>query len=793
MQDRPKGFNAETAIATQKYGVGQPIRRKEDDTLVRGKGTYTDDINLPRQAYAWIIRSTHAHGVIRGIDAAAARAMPGVLGVWTGADLDKAGYGVFTTGVPIKSRDGKLVHQTNRPPLVTDKVRFVGDPFAFVVAETLAQARDAAEAVVIDIDPLPAVTDAKQATKPGAPQLYDHIPNNVALDFHSGDTAALNTAFAKAAHVAKLNIANTRLAVVPMEPRAGIAVYDKKTERFTIHAPTQGIAGNRTSLAKNLNLPHNKVRLLTHNVGGSFGMKNINYPEYMCILHAARELGRPVKWTDERSTSFLSDSHGRAQDVHAELALASDGEFLGVRVSGFGNLGAYITGVAPVPLSLNIAKNIASVYRTPLIEVDIKCVVTNTTLMGAYRGAGRPEANYFFERLIDLAAGEMGMDRLALRRRNFVKPAQIPYAAANGLTYDSGDFQGVFNDALKLADHAGFAKRKRESAKRGKLRGIAVGSYLEITAPPGVELGKIEFIDDDTVKLATGTLDYGQGHATPFAQVLSDRLGVPFDAVKLEQGDSDIVHTGNGTGGSRSITASGMAIVEASQRVIEKGKAAASHLLEAAEADIEFNHGRFSIAGTDRGIGIMDLAKRLREGGLPDGTPASLDVDHVTKEVPSTFPNGCHVAEVEIDPETGVVNIVSYTGVNDFGTVVNPMIVAGQVHGGVAQGIGQALMECVTYDDSGQPVTGSFMDYALPRAEDIPSMTFGDHPAPATSNPLGTKGCGEAGCAGSLATIVNAVVNALSDYGITHIDMPLTPERVWRAIQSAKQNKTKTA
>jgi aerobic carbon-monoxide dehydrogenase large subunit len=793
MQDRPHGSTFENAVATQKYGVGQPVRRKEDDTLVRGKGTYTDDINLADQAYTWIVRSSHAHGVIRGIETDAARGMPGVLGVWTAADLAKGGYGVFTTGVPLKSRDGSPVLQTKRAPLAIDKVRFVGDPVAFVVAETLAQARDAAEAVVLDIDPLPAVTDAEAATRPGAPLLYDHIPNNVALDFHSGDTAAMNAAFAKAAHIAKLDIANTRLAVVPMEPRAAVAFYDKTTERFTIHAPTQGIVGNRTSLAKNLNLPKDKVRLLTHNVGGSFGMKNINYPEYMCILHAAKELGRPVKWTDERSTSFLSDSHGRAQDVQGELALAADGEFLGVRISGFGNLGAYISGVAPVPLSINIAKNIASVYRTPLIVVDIKCVLTNTTLMGAYRGAGRPEANYFLERLIDCAADGMGIDPLALRRRNFVKPGQIPYAAANGMTYDSGDFQGVFNDALKLADHAGFAKRKRESRQRGMLRGIAVGSYLEVTAPPGVELGKIEFVDDNTVRLSTGTLDYGQGHATPFAQVLSERLGVPFDAITLEQGDSDIIHTGNGTGGSRSITASGMAIVEASQLVIEKGKAAASYLLEAAEADIEFSQGRFAIAGTDRGIGIMDLAKRLREGGLPDGAPASLDVDHVSKEVPSTFPNGCHVAEVEVDPETGVVQIVGYTGVNDFGTVVNPMIVAGQIHGGVAQGIGQALMECVSYDDNGQPVTGSFMDYALPRAEDIPPMTLGNHPAPTTSNPLGTKGCGEAGCAGSLATIVNAVVDALSDHGVTHINMPMTPERVWRAIQDGKQAPKTTA
>ncbi|MGN6287488.1 MAG: xanthine dehydrogenase family protein molybdopterin-binding subunit [Afipia sp.] len=787
MQDHLVRRSQENDIALQKFGVGQPIRRKEDDTLVRGKGRYTDDISAPDQAYAVIVRSTHAHGKIRAINTGDARKLPGVLGVWTAADLASANYTPFTTGVPLKSRDGTPVCQTDRLPLAADKVRFVGDPVAFVVATTLAQARDAAEAVEVDIEPLPAVTSAAEATLPGAPQLYDHIQNNVALDFHSGDTAAMNAAFAKAAHVARLDITNTRLAVVPMEPRAALASFDKKTGRYVIDVPTQGVAGNRLALAKTLNVPKEQVHLRTHNVGGSFGMKNASYPEYICILHAAKQLGRPVKWTDERSTSFLSDSHGRAQTVHAELALAADGTFLGVRVSGYGNLGAYITGVAPVPLSLNVAKNIASVYRTPLIEVDIKCVVTNTTLMGAYRGAGRPEANYFMERLIDTAADEMGIDRLTLRKRNFVKPSQIPYAAANGLTYDSGDFQNVFAKALQLSDHANFPKRKKESRKHGKLRGIAVGSYLEITAPPSVELGKIQFEPDGTVKLITGTLDYGQGHATPFAQVLASRLGVPFDAIKLEQGDSDTVHTGNGTGGSRSITASGTAIVEASDIVIEKGKKAAAHFLEASEADIEFAGGRFSIAGTDRDIGIMELAAKVRDGKMPDGTPDSLDVDHTSSVIASTFPNGCHVAEVEIDPDTGVIRIVRYTGVNDFGTVVNPMIVAGQLHGGIAQGIGQALMEEVTYDDNGQPITGSFMDYAMPRAEDIPSMTLGDHPSPATSNPLGTKGCGEAGCAGSLATLVNAVVDALSDFGVTHIDMPLTPEKVWRAIANGRK------
>ncbi len=786
MQDHTSPASLENAIAMQKYGVGQPVRRKEDDTLVRGKGKYTDDFSLPKQAYGWVVRSSHAHGILKGIDTTAARAMPGVLGIWTGADLAGANFNPFTCGMPLKSRDGSPLLQTNRMPLATDKVRYVGDPIAFVVAETVAQARDAAEAVELDIDALPAVTDAAEAAKPGAPQLYDHIPNNVALDYHYGDTAGIEAAFASAAHVTKLDIVNTRVAVVSMEPRVALGHYDKASERYTLQVPTQGVSGNKAAMARILNVPPEKVRILTANVGGSFGMKNLHYPEYACILHAAKALGRPVKWTDERSTSFLSDSQGRAQLIHAELALDADGKFLAVRLSGYGNLGAFITGVAPGPLSLNTGKNLASVYRTPLLGVDIKTVLTNTTHMGAYRGAGRPEANYYMERLIDNAADEMGIDRLTLRKRNFIKSAQLPFAAASGVTYDSGDFAGVLAKALEISDHANFARRKRESRKNGKLRGIAVGSYLEVTAPPSGELGKITFDPDGSVTLTTGTLDYGQGHATPFAQVLTSQLGVPFDKIKLQQGDSDLVRFGNGTGGSRSITATGQAIVEASALVVDKGKKAAAHFLEASEADIEFSGGRFTIAGTDRSIGIMELAQRVRDGKMPEGTPNSLDVDHATKETPSTFPNGCHVAEVEIDPDTGVIKIVRYAAVNDFGTVVNPMIVAGQLHGGVAQGIGQALMEEVNYDTSGQPITGSFMDYAMPRAEDIPVMEVGDHPSPAKSNPLGTKGCGEAGCAGSLVCIVNAVVDALAEYGIKHIDMPLTPEKVWRAIQDAK-------
>ena len=787
MQDHINPQYVVPVAAAQNNGIGQPVRRKEDDTLVRGKGRYTDDVNLPGQLYAWMVRSSQAHGILRGIDTVAARAVPGVRGVWTGADFTADQYAPFVCGMPLKNRDGSPLRQTNRLPLMTDRVRFVGDPVAFVVADTVTQARDAAEAVLLDIEPLPAVTSAEAAAKPGAPRLYDHIPDNVALDFHYGDTAAVEAAFAAAVHVTTLDIANTRVAVVAMEPRTALASWDKSSRRYTIHAPTQGVAGNGAALAQLLKVPRDRVRLLTTNVGGSFGMKNIHYPEYICILHAAKALGRPVKWTDERSGSFLSDSQGRAQNIHAELALDGNGKFLAIRVSGYGNLGAYISNVSPNPLSANIAKNIASVYSTPLLTVDIKCVLTNTTLMGAYRGAGRPEANYFMERLIDRAAAELGIDRLALRKRNFVKSSQMPYSAASGVTYDSGDFAGVLGTALELSDYSGFGKRKKESRKRGKLRGIAVGSYLESTAPPRGELGKIVFEPDGTVTLVTGTLDYGQGHSTPFSQILSAQLGVPFDKIRLEQNDSDIVHTGGGTGGSRSITATGLAIVEASALVIAKGKQAAAHLMEAAESDIVFADGRFTIAGTDRSIGIMELSRRLRDGKMPDGLPTSLSVDHSSRDVPSTYPNGCHVAEVEIDPDTGVVHVVRYTGANDFGTIINPMLVAGQMHGGVAQGIGQALMEEVSYDSSGQPITGSFMDYAVPRAEDIPLMAVGSHPSPAKSNPLGTKGCGEAGCAGSLTTIVNAVIDALSEFGVAKIDMPLTPERVWRAIQDARR------
>jgi carbon-monoxide dehydrogenase large subunit len=769
----------------EKFGVGQPVPRTEDPTLVQGRGRYADDVSLPGQAYATIVRSSHAHGTIKGVDTAAALAMPGVLAVYTGADL--AAYGTLKCMPPMKNRDGTPMTKPPRPALPVDKVRFVGDPVACVVAETVIQSKEAAEAVVVDIEALPAVTLASEAVKPGAPLVFDDVPNNIALDYHYGDAEKVKAAFAQAAHVTRLALRNTRLVVNAMEPRAAVAEYDAVSEKFTFHSGSQGVFGLRGQLAEILNVPPAKVRVLTGNVGGSFGMKAQAYPEYVCLLHAARMLKRPVKWTDERSSSFLSDSHGRDHEKVAELALDGEGRFLAIRLTGTGNMGAYLGAVGPLPATINAVKNMVSVYRTPLIEVSAQCVFTHTTYVGPYRGAGRPEGNYFMERLIDNAAHEMGIDRLELRRRNQLKPKEIPYAAASDQTYDSGDFPAVFKHALDLADWKGFAKRKRESKKRGKLRGIAVGSYLEVTAPPNKEMGGIRFEPDGTVTFITGTLDYGQGHATPFAQILSSRLGVPFDRIRLLQGDSDELITGGGTGGSRSAAASSIAMVEAVAKVVESGKQIASHVLEAAVGDIEFAKGRFTIAGTDRSIGVMELAAKLRAGvKLPDDAPKTLDVKLASEPVPSAFPNGCHVAEVEIDPDTGVVEVVNYASANDFGTIINPMLVEGQMHGGLVQGIGQVLMENVVYDGDGQPITGSFMDYAMPRAGDVPSFVTEHHPVPATTNPLGVKGCGEAGCAGALVAVPNAIIDALSEYGIRHLDMPVTAEKVWQAIRTAR-------
>lgn len=552
--------------------------------------------------------------------------------------------------------------------------------------------------------------------------------------------------------------------------------------RWTLHVGCQGVMGLRGGLARDvLNVAPDKVRVLTGNVGGSFGMKSQVYPEYAPLLLGGKLLGRSVKWTDERSESFLSDHAGRDHQRIAELALDKDGRFLAVRLSGTGNAGAYI--YPPMPATTNAVKNVIDVYKTPAMEVNSKVVFTNTTPVGAYRGAGRPEGNYYMERLIDTAAREMGIDRVAIRRLNHIAPGQMPYKAPSGMNYDSGEFTTILDKALVASDWQGFDKRKQESAARNKLRGRGIGSYLEVTGPPAKEYGGIRFEADGTITMLSGTLDYGQGHATPFAQVLSSQLGIPFERLRLLQGDSDQLKVGGGTGGSKSALVASQAFLEAGDKLIEQGKQIAAHVLEAAAVDIEFARGRFTIAGTDRGISVMELADKLRGGlKLPADLPQSLDVSHISDNPPFSFPNGCHVAEVEIDRDTGQIEVVRYFMVNDFGTVINPMLVAGQAHGGVIQGIGQALMERTVYDQQGQPVAGSFMDYAMPRASDAPDFSIENHSVPCKTNRLGVKGCGEAGCAGALPSVMNAVVDALAERGVRHIDMPVTPEKVWRIL-----------
>ncbi|MGZ3410883.1 MAG: xanthine dehydrogenase family protein molybdopterin-binding subunit, partial [Xanthobacteraceae bacterium] len=627
----------------------------------------------------------------------------------------------------------------------------------------------------------------REAAKAGAPLVYDDKPGNVAADWHFGDSEKVAAAFKSAAHVTKLPLRNTRVVVASMEPRGFVASYDKTSERFTVYTGGQSAFGQKMATAEVLKVPPDKVHAILGNVGGSFGMKAPVFPEYVCVCHAARELGRPVKWIDERTTAFLSDTHGRDHDQVIELALDKDGHFLAVRIEGYGNSGAYVSMMGTMQPTMTTMKNTIGVYKTPLIEQSTKLIFTNTTPIAPYRGAGRPEGNYYMERLIDQAAREMGIDRVEIRKRNHIKPKELPYKTPSENVYDSGNFPALFKRALGIADVKGFAKRKRESKKNGKLRGLGFGSFLEQTAPAAKELGGIRFENDGTVTIVTGTLDFGQGHASPFAQVLTTRLGIPFDRIRLMQGDSDQLPLGGGTGGSKSAMMSGNAILQGSDKVIEQGKQIAAFVLEASPGDIEFKPGRFTIAGTDRSIGIMELADRIRGGlKIPAELPQTLTVMHVSDGVPATFPNGAHVAEIEIDQATGQVEVVKYVAVNDFGTELNPLLVAGQVHGGLVQGIGQVLMEHTVYDDEGQLLTGSFMDYAMPRAMDAPSFVTESMPSPATTNVLGVKGCGEAGCAGSLVSVNNAIADALYELGIKNLEMPATSERVWQAIQQAR-------
>ena len=769
-------------FGTGPYAVSQPVTRTEDPRLLRGGGVYTDDRNLPGQAYAVFVRSAVAHGDIKAINIDAAKAAPGVLAVYTHTDIDAAGFGTLPNNLPLKSRDGSDLIVPPRPALAKGRVRNVGEPVVGVVAETLDQARDAAELVELEIDPLPANTDVDAAVADGALQLHEDAPGNVCVDFQMGDADATAAGFAAAAHVTRLRLVNNQVFVSAMEPRAFIGDYDTESDRYVVYTGCQGVFGLRNSLATAiLKVAPEKVRVIAGDIGGSFGMKAMPYNEYPVVLLAAKQLGRPVKWTADRSESMLSDHMGRGSVYDAELALDADGKFLAARVNGIANMGGYLTGTGPLAQTVNVCKNLPCMYQTPAVDVNMRCAFTNTVYVGAYRGAGRPEGNYIMERLVDAAAREMGIDRVEIRRKNLVSPDAMPFTAASGQVYDSGDFEPIFDKALAAADWDGFGKRRAASEAAGMKRGLGICAYLEVTAPAGKEMGGLRFTDD-RVTIVSGTLDYGQGHRSTFAQILSARLGIPFDKIDLLQGDSDELIVGGGTGGSRSVIAEAGALYETAAEVIEKGRAVAGHVLEAAVEDVEFADGDFRIAGTDRSIGIFELATRARELGGVDGLPETIDTELVHDTAPSAFPNGVHICEVEIDPETGTTRVDRYAVVDDFGTIVNPLLAEGQVHGGIVQGIGQALMEHIVYDDDGQLLTGSYMDYQLPRAIEVPDIVFDDHPVPATTNVIGAKGAGEAGCSGALPAVMNAMVDALAEYGVTNIDMPATPHRVWQAI-----------
>ncbi len=775
-------------FGTGPYAVSQPVTRNEDPRLLRGGGVYTDDRNLDGQAYAVFVRSPIAHGDIKSIGIDAAKDAPGVLAVYTHADIEAAGFGTLPNNLPLKGRDGTPLIKPPRPVLATGRVRNVGEPVVAVIAETQAQARDAAELVELDIESLPANTDLDAAVADGALQLHEDAPGNVCVDFQMGDAEATAAAFEAAAHVTRLRLENNQVFVSAMEPRAFIGDYETDSERYIVYTGCQGVFGMRNILANALlKVEPEKIRVIAGEVGGSFGMKAMPYNEYPVVLLAAKQLGRPVKWTADRSESMLSDHMGRGSVFDAELALDGDGKFLAARVHGIANMGGYLTGTGPLAQTVNVCKNLPCMYQTPAVDVNMRCAFTNTNYVGAYRGAGRPEGNYIMERLVDAAARETGIDPIEIRRRNLVPPEAMPFTAASGQVYDSGDFAPMFDKVIVASDWDGFAGRKAASEAAGLKRGLGICSYLEVTAPPGKEMGGLRFGDDGRVTIVSGTLDYGQGHRSTFAQILSARLGIPFDKIDLLQGDSDELVIGGGTGGSRSVIAESGALYETAAAVIEKGRAVAGHVLEAAVEDVEFADGEFRIAGTDRSIGIFELATRARELGGANGLPETIDTELVHDTAPSSFPNGVHVCEVEIDPDTGTTRVDRYTVVDDFGTIVNPLLAQGQVHGGVVQGIGQALMEHIVYDDDGQLLTGSYMDYQLPRAVEIPDIAFDDHPVPATTNVIGAKGAGEAGCSGALPAVMNAVTDALAEYGVTNIDMPATPHRVWQAIHGAAE------
>jgi carbon-monoxide dehydrogenase large subunit len=777
---------------TAAFGIGAPVRRVEDARFLRGAGRFVDDIAASARdaAHLVVLRSPHAAARIRAIRAAAACAAPGVLLVLTADDIGE--LGVLRCVTPRHRRDGAPIAQTPWRMLAHGQVRYVGDAVAAVVAETREAAQDAAERIVVEYDPLPCVTDAAEAVRPGAPAVWPEIaPDNESFIFRLGDFAAVEAAFARAAHVARLDFRITRVSANPMEPRNALATHDPIEDRYTLVTGTQLPHVMRNEIALHaLKVPSNRLRVISPDVGGGFGMKESPFQEYVLALHAAKRLGRPVRWTATRTESFLSDTHARDNVSTAELALDADGTFLALRVRTLCNLGAYLAWQGPVSSTNNVG-GLAGVYRTPHICTEVRGIFTHTQPTAPYRGAGRPEAIYAIERVIDLAADEMGIDRIALRRRNLIPREAMPFRTGLDYTYDSGDFARNMEMALAAADWAGFPARRADSKRRSRLRGIGLANAIESAGGPHrnpmEEAAEIRFDSGGSLTLLMGSHNHGQGHETVFRQIAASRLGVAPERIRVVCGDTDLVTHGRGTIGSRSMMAAGGALVGAAERIIARGKRIAAHLLEADAVDIEFAEGTFRVAGTDRAIGIEELARlSYVPGALPPGEELGLSALLVTRPGEATFPNGCHVCEVEVDPETGETKLLCYVVVDDVGTVINPLLLKGQIHGGVAQGFGQVFGEAIRYAaESGQLLTASFLDYAMPRADELCAMTVLSNPVPTATNPLGVKGAGEAGTVGALPALLGAVVDALRPLGVRHLDLPATPERVWAAIRSA--------
>ncbi len=776
-----------------KYGIGQSVSRFEDPRLLRGKGRYIDDINLPGQAYAFVLRSPHAHAAIRSIDLAAAMKAPGVVAIYTGEDIDRDGLGTMVVSIPRKRPDGSPMFAKGHRGLSSGRVRYVGDPVALIIAESVLQARDASELIEIDYDILPAVCDTAASAAPGAPAVWDECPDNISNVFQAGNAEATVAAFAGAAHVVKRRYVISRVYAHYLQPRGVIGSYDEGDERYTIYADVQYPHRVRNALAANIfKIPEHRIRVIANDIGGGFGTKGWQYPEHRLMPWAARKIGRPVKWTCERSEAILADEHARDVISDAELALAADGRILGMRVRTLANVGAYVSSDRNLLSTFANVHTLSGVYVIPAAHVHVTCVMANTNGTAPYRGAGRPESIYVMERLLDDAARELGFDRIELRRRNVITSSAMPYRNPYGARYDCGEFGRGMEQALTAANFAGFEERRAQAKAKGMLRGIGIANAIERAASPSQqEFAEVRFTPSGSALVLIGTKNQGQGHETLYKQIVNQRLGLDPSEVQFIDGDTDRVAFGMGSNGSRSTVIGGTALWNASGRIIEKGKKIAGHLLEAADTDISFSDGQFSVAGTDRKISLKEVAKAaFVTTKLPIGFEGGLYETATFAPAEETWPNGTHVCEVEIDPQTGVVKVVAYVVADDVGTMINPVGVKGQIHGGVAQGLGQALMEQVVYDpDSGQLLSGSFMDYAMPRADDMPNMHVESNAVPTKLNPLGAKGAGEAGTVGAIPAVINAIVDALAPLGVTSIEMPATSEKIWAAIQAAGQTR----